>query len=93
VLNKYGISLEQVRTVLSQANANRPKGQLADERTSWESTRTTSCSKAVNYMPLIVAARNGAIVRLADLGDGPRIRWKTSASAGWPTASPACSCS
>ena len=30
VLNKYGISLEQVRTVLGQANANRPKGQVAD---------------------------------------------------------------
>src|SRR6476469_2883557 len=36
VLNKYGISLEQVRTVLSQANANRPKGQIADPRSSWE---------------------------------------------------------
>jgi multidrug efflux pump len=35
-LNKYGISLEQVRTVLAQANATRPKGQVADERTSWE---------------------------------------------------------
>src|SRR5262245_16491847 len=36
VLNKYGVSLEQVRSVLAQANANSPKGQLADERTSWE---------------------------------------------------------
>jgi multidrug efflux pump len=69
VLNKYGISLEQVRTVLSQANANRPKGQLADERTSWEVYTDDQLFKAVNYMPLIVAARNGAIVRLADLGD------------------------
>jgi multidrug efflux pump len=69
VLNKYGISLEQVRTVLSQANANRPKGQLADERTSWEVYTDDQLFQAVNYMPLIVAARNGAIVRLADLGD------------------------
>ena len=69
VLNKYGISLEQVRTVLSQANANRPKGQLADERTSWEVHTDDQLFKAVNYMPLIVAARNGAIVRLADLGE------------------------
>ena len=69
VLNKYGISLEQVRTVLSQANANRPKGQLSDERTSWEVHTDDQLFQAVNYMPLIVAARNGAIVRLSDLGE------------------------
>jgi len=69
VLNKYGISLEQVRTVLSQANANRPKGQLADERTSWEVYTDDQLFQAVNYVPLIIAARNGAIVRLADLGE------------------------
>jgi multidrug efflux pump len=69
VLNKYGISLEQVRTVLGQANANRPKGQLADARTSWEVHTDDQLFKAVNYMPLIIAAKNGAIVRLADLGE------------------------
>src|SRR5262245_40313863 len=68
VLNKYGISLEQVRTVLGQANANRPKGQVADERSSWELHADDQLSQAVNYMPLIIAARNGRIVRLADLG-------------------------
>jgi multidrug efflux pump len=68
VLNKYGIPLEQVRTVLSQANANRPKGQVADERTSWELHADDQLFQAVNYMPLIIAAKNGAIVRLADLG-------------------------
>jgi len=68
VLNKYGVSLEQVRTVLSQANANRPKGQLADDRTSWEIHTDDQIFKAVNYMPLIIATRNGSIVRLADLG-------------------------
>ena len=69
VLNKYGISLEQVRTVLSQANANRPKGQLADARTSWELHTDDQLFLARNYMPLVVAASNGAIVRLADLGE------------------------
>ncbi|HEY0284003.1 MAG TPA: efflux RND transporter permease subunit, partial [Vicinamibacterales bacterium] len=67
-LNKYGISLEQVRTVLAQANANRPKGQLADERTSWEIHSNDQLLKAANYLPLIVAASQGAVVRLADLG-------------------------
>ncbi len=56
VLNKYGISLEQVRSVLGQANANRPKGQLADERTSWEIHSNDQLLKAADYLPLIVAA-------------------------------------
>ncbi len=68
VLNKYGVSLEQVRTVLSQANANRPKGQLTNERSSWEIHTDDQIFQAVNYMPLIVATRNGSIVRLADIG-------------------------
>jgi multidrug efflux pump len=68
VLNKYGISLEQVRNVLGQANANRPKGQLADERTSWEIHSNDQLLKAADYLPLIVATSQGAVVRLADLG-------------------------
>jgi multidrug efflux pump len=68
VLNKYGISLEQVRAVLAQANANSPKGELADERTSWEIHSSDQLLGARNYVPLIVAAAGGAIVRLADVG-------------------------
>jgi multidrug efflux pump len=68
VLNKYGISLEQVRSVLAQANANSPKGQLADERTSWEIHSSDQLLKAANYMPLVVAQSQGAIVRLTDVG-------------------------
>jgi multidrug efflux pump len=68
VLNRYGISLEQVRTVLGQANANRPKGELADERASWEIHTNDQLFRAVDYMPLVIAARGGAVVRLSDLG-------------------------
>ena len=67
-LNKYGISLEQVRGVLAQANAKTPKGQVADERTTWEIHSNDQLLKAANYLPLIVAASQGAVVRLADLG-------------------------
>jgi len=68
VLNKYGVSLEQVRSVLAQANANSPKGQLADARTSWEVHSSDQLLKASNYVPLVVAAARGAIVRLTDVG-------------------------
>src|SRR5579863_6144585 len=39
-LNNYGIGLEQVRTVLRNANANRPKGELADQSNSWALSAT-----------------------------------------------------
>jgi multidrug efflux pump len=68
ILNKYGVSLEQVRNVLAQANANRPKGQLADERTSWEIHSNDQLLTAADYLPLIIAGSQGAVVRLADLG-------------------------
>jgi multidrug efflux pump len=69
VANKYGIGLEQVRTVLAAANANRPKGELAGESQAWQLRTTDQLLKARQYMPLIVAYRGGSPVRLQDLGD------------------------
>jgi multidrug efflux pump len=68
VLDKYQISLEQVRGVLQQANANRPKGHVSDERTSWEIHTNDQLLHAVDYVPLVVAAGKGAVVHLGDLG-------------------------
>ncbi|HEY2822544.1 MAG TPA: multidrug efflux RND transporter permease subunit [Candidatus Acidoferrum sp.] len=67
-LNTYGISLENVRTALSAANSNRPKGELSNLRNSWGITDTDQLFKAREYRPLIVTWRNGAPVRLADVG-------------------------
>ena len=50
------------------ANANRPKGQVANATTTFEIGATDQLLKAADYEPLIVAYRNGAPVRLADLG-------------------------
>src|SRR5499433_1514821 len=35
LLNKLGVGLDAVRTALSSANANRPKGELADPVNAW----------------------------------------------------------
>ena len=67
-LNNYGISLENVRTALQSANANRPKGELANLRHAWGITDSDQLFKAHEYQPLIVTWRNGAPVRLADIG-------------------------
>ncbi|MCX5658612.1 MAG: multidrug efflux RND transporter permease subunit [Planctomycetota bacterium] len=66
-LTNTGISLDEVRTALGAANANRPKGQIDDDRRSWSLATTDQLFKAKDYQTLIVAYRNGAAVRLADI--------------------------
>ena len=67
VLNNFGIGLEDVRAALGSANANRPKGQIADDRHSWTISATDQLMVASEYEPLVVVYRNGAPVRLRDL--------------------------
>ena len=67
-LNKYGIGLEDVRTALNSANANVPKGHFSDGLRMWEVGANDQIFKAINYMPLLVAYRNGSAVRIADVG-------------------------
>ena len=67
VLNHFGIGLEDLRASLGAANANRPKGQIADETRSWSITATDQLLTANEYEPLIVAYRNGAPIRLGDI--------------------------
>jgi multidrug efflux pump len=66
-LNKYGIGLEQVRSVLSSANANVPKGHFSDGQRMWEVGANDQLFKAVDYEPLIVAYHNGSAVRISDV--------------------------
>src|ERR1051326_7946961 len=65
-LNAAGLSLEDVRTMLSQQNANLPKGQLANDNTTSDPATNDQLLKAVNYKPLVVGYRNGAAIRLSD---------------------------
>ena len=68
-LNKYGIGMEDVRTAILSTNVNRPKGSVEDEERHWQILANDQAKKAADYLPLIVAYRGGAAVRLADLGD------------------------
>ncbi|PYV26744.1 MAG: multidrug transporter subunit MdtC [Acidobacteria bacterium] len=67
VLNKFGIGLDQVRAALSNANADRPKGQLSDASAAWELHATDQLLTAAPYRSLIVSYVNGAAVRLGDV--------------------------
>src|SRR5262247_1905561 len=70
VLQSYGLSLEDVRAVLSTANANRPKGEIADNSgQAWSINTTDQLLQAADYKPVIISYRQGAAVRLADVAD------------------------
>jgi len=66
-LNSAGVSLEQVRTALAAANANRPKGEMSDDTKAWSLSTSDQLLKADQYRPLIVAYHNGAAVVLSDV--------------------------
>ncbi|HMB27786.1 MAG TPA: multidrug efflux RND transporter permease subunit [Blastocatellia bacterium] len=68
-VSKYGVGLEQVRTALGAANANRPKGQLSDAADAWEIHASDQLLRAGQYRALIVATHDGDVVRLSDLGE------------------------
>jgi len=68
-LNKYGIGLEDVRTMLTNSNANRPKGHLSEAEKSWSIHASDQLFTAEQYRPLIVTYRSGAAVRLTDVAE------------------------
>jgi hydrophobe/amphiphile efflux-1 (HAE1) family protein len=63
----YGISLEAVRQAIVAANANTPKGNLEDKSDRWTLYTSDQLLKPEQYVPLIVAYRNGAPIRLSDI--------------------------
>ena len=68
-LNSYGLGLSDVSAMLSRQNANLPKGQIADDKTSADIATNDQLMKAVNYQPLVVGYHNGAAVKLSDVAD------------------------
>jgi len=66
-LFKYGIGLEDVRAALAAANANTPKGSIDIGAQRFQIYTNDQASKAAEYRDLVIAYRNGAPVRLADV--------------------------
>jgi multidrug efflux pump len=67
-LSKYNVGLDQIGTFLQQANANRPKGSLENAQMTLPIYATDQLFAAKDYKDLVVVYRNGAPVRLSDLG-------------------------
>jgi len=68
-LNRMGIGLETVRAAIAASNANRPKGYVADETRNWQIYANDQATKAADYIPLVIAFRNGAAVRLGEVAE------------------------
>jgi len=68
-LYKYGIGPEDVRAAITATNVNRPKGTLEDGDRHWQILANDQAKTAADYMPLVVAYKNGGAVRLTDVAE------------------------
>jgi len=68
-LSKYGLSLENVRTMLAATNVNRPKGEVSSGGKTWELRANDQLRTAKEYLPLVVSYKSGAALRLSDVAD------------------------
>ena len=66
-LASYGLSLEDVRTALGLANVDQAKGTLDGPRQSFTIGDNDQLLAGAQYNPIVIAYRNGAPVRLADI--------------------------
>src|SRR5690606_27370942 len=81
-LASLGLTLDNVRAVVSAATVNSPKGSLSGERQSLAIYANDQLLTADPYNVLILAYRNGAPIRVRDVGraiEGP----ENTQSAAW----------
>ncbi len=66
-LASYGMSLEQLRSVIAQVNVDQAKGQLQDNRQSFTIGANDQLLNPQGYADTIVAYKNGNPVRMSDV--------------------------
>ena len=67
-LASTGLSLEDVRSLLSQVNVDSPKGSFEGDQLSYTLTSNDQMLEAKGYQDLILAQRSNAPIRLSALG-------------------------
>jgi multidrug efflux pump len=68
-LASYGLSLEDLRSVLAQANVDQAKGNLEGPRQSFTIGANDQLLSSGEYKSIVLAYKNGAPVRLSDVAD------------------------
>src|SRR4030095_14411604 len=66
-LASYGLSLEDLRTALSNANVNQAKGTFDGAQQSYTIGANDQLITGDTYKPIIIAYRNGGPVRVSDV--------------------------
>lgn len=66
-VNRLGISMDDVRKTLRNANAYLPKGSFENESRTWLAGVNDQLDKADDYKSLIVAEKDGKTIRLEDV--------------------------
>ncbi|HEX4166500.1 MAG TPA: efflux RND transporter permease subunit [Bryobacteraceae bacterium] len=66
-LNSNGLSLENVRTVISAQTDNLAKGSFSDSTHNWLIGANDQLLHAADYQPLVLAYRNGSTLKLTDV--------------------------
>ncbi len=66
-MTRYGVGFDDVRLAINTTNANRPKGTVEADDRQWQIAANDQASRASEYLPVIVAWRNGAPVRIGDV--------------------------
>ncbi len=66
-VSKYGIGLQDIRAAISNANANAPKGAIETDDRHYQIYTNDNARDAEPYRNLVIANRNGDIVRLGDV--------------------------
>jgi multidrug efflux pump len=67
VLASYGLTMDQLRTTIANANANAAKGSFDGPSRAYSINSNDQLNQAPEYMALIIAYKNGAPVRLSDV--------------------------
>src|SRR5262244_3294010 len=68
-LSSYGLTLEDLRVAIAQANVNQAKGVFDGKRQAYTIGANDQILSSGDYSALIIASRNGAPVRLSDVAD------------------------
>jgi multidrug efflux pump len=66
-LSSYGLTMEDIRTAVAQANVNQAKGSFDGSRQSFQIGANDQLLSSDQYKPLVVAYKNGAPVHLSDV--------------------------
>jgi hydrophobe/amphiphile efflux-1 (HAE1) family protein len=87
-LASQGLSLEDVRAALAENNVNAPKGSFDGKRQSYSINANDQIFSAAEFRDIIIAYKNGAPVRLRDVGDAID-NVENVRMAGWVDGKPA----